>query len=110
MLKTALKFILSYLVFINIIITTATLNSSLLHTDKTKSEIYAYHNKYYRNQCSIYCDKHGCNHKHVLQKYHWIFQKYDVPMTNFTAYRDINLLIYILFIPLIIHLFFYLKK
>ena len=110
MFKSILKFLLSYVIFVNIAITTSHLYLKLYDTSKSDSEVYNIENKYYKNRCSIYCDKHGCNHKHVLQKYHWIFQKYDVPLTTFDKYRDINLLIYLLLIPFIIHLFFYLKK
>lgn len=109
MLKSFFKFVAGYITFINIIITTANFYTTLVDTSITKETLIRKENKRYDYRCSIYCDKHGCTHKHQLQKYHWIFQKYDFPLTNFPDYRDINLLFYLLLIPFLIYLALYLK-
>ena len=69
-------------------------------------------NKYYPEFCTIYCDKHGCKHKHKLEKYHYLLRVIDIKKANFEQYKDETIILYFILIPFFIFSSYYnyLKK
>jgi hypothetical protein len=93
--------------------TTQLIDITARNFDKISYKDYiALSNKRHDNYCSIYCDKYGCTHKSYLKSYFKYVQALDPPLHNFVDYRNINLIVYLLLIPLLIYttLFLIIKK
>lgn len=74
----------------------------------TYKEYIELSNKRYTTVCSIYCDKHGCNHKSYLSPYYKYVQYIDIKKHSFKQYQKDTLLLYIGIFPLLIYSVLYL--